>query len=340
MAANTFGFGYSARNRVVSVVRSSASVAMYLYSTLGRRIKKPATFPSGIAGRYDYDESSHLSSEYGSTNRDYVLMRDIPVAVLDVTINGGVSTSVINYVHADGLGTPRAVTNSAGSAVWTCTYKDSPFGEQQPVRVNGYVLNLRYAGQYYDAESGTTYNMARSYDPTVGRYMQSDPIGLSGGITTYGYVRLSPLMAIDARGLDDTQCMMNYSNCGWDWNAPNGGPSATAVTTTIGTALGAVAVNTLGFPEAEVAEAAYVGVEGAEALGLMDAIAGEPAAQYIVGGIMGGAPGYVVGTLWDNLTGPPSPRGALPQVPADESINSDTSMGSHWSPHRTDECPE
>lgn len=256
LAANTFGFGYSARNRVVSVVRNSASVATYLYNALGQRIKKTATFPSGIAERYDYDESSHLSSEYGTTNRDYVWMGDIPVAVVDVTINGSVSTSVINYVHADGLGTPRAVTNSAGSAVWTWAYKGNPFGEQQPVGVNGYVLNLRYAGQYYDAESGTTYNMARGYDPTVGRYLQSDPLGLLAGPNTYTYVGGNPLSNRDPLGLDDGFVDMQGAFCPGglctlpadmvqnSWGTPNMAPvymmDAAAVVASGGTVLPAM----------------------------------------------------------------------------------------------------
>jgi cobalamin synthase len=68
--------------------------------------------------RLTYDQGSHLLGEYVTTNRDYVWLGGIPVAVIDNTINGSVTTSVVNYVHADGLRTLRAVANGAGTTIW------------------------------------------------------------------------------------------------------------------------------------------------------------------------------------------------------------------------------
>ena len=113
-----------------------------------------------------------------------------------------------NRLHADHLGTPRAITRPSDNAVvWRWENRD-PFGSNQPNEDpantgTAFKYNLRFPGQYYDQETGTHYNYFRDYDPNTGRYVQSDPIGLKGGINTYSYVNNDPLHRIDPRGLAD-----------------------------------------------------------------------------------------------------------------------------------------
>ena len=82
--------------------------------------------------------------------------------------------------------------------VWKADY--SPFGKAS-ITSQGPTFNLRFPGQYYDAETGLHYNWHRYYDPGTGRYITSDPIGLAGGINTYTYVKNNPVHSIDPTGL-------------------------------------------------------------------------------------------------------------------------------------------
>lgn len=200
IGANTYGFGYNGRNRLALTQLNGQTVGTYTYNAVGERIGKVASFPQAVTERYAYDEAGTLLGEYGTTNRDYVWLNGMPVAAIDNTISGGVTTSTINYITADQLGTPRVVTNTAGAVIWQWTYQGNPFGEQQPTSSTGYVLNLRYPGQYYDEESGTNYNLLRNYEPAVGRYQQSDPIGLAGGASTYAYAGGNPMYFADSNG--------------------------------------------------------------------------------------------------------------------------------------------
>lgn len=103
------------------------------------------------------------------------------------------------YFYNDHLGTPQALSDVSQNIVWRGEYE--PFGEVTET-VNSVEQNLRFPGQYYDQESGVHYNYFRDYDPSLGRYVQSDPIGLRGGLNTYAYVGGNPLMNIDPFGLD------------------------------------------------------------------------------------------------------------------------------------------
>ena len=114
-------------------------------------------------------------------------------------VSAGTSAPGIHYVHADHLGSPQKMTDANQALVWDAVY--TPFGQVHSITGTA-TNNQRFPGQYADAETGFNYNYFRDYDPTTGRYIQSDPIGLDGGDESlYRYVFHNPLNSTDPSGL-------------------------------------------------------------------------------------------------------------------------------------------
>lgn len=124
------------------------------------------------------------------------------VKLVPTFISGGAAEPV--FIHGDHLGTPQYATDLEGTVIWTADYL--PFGEatvdEDPDGDgSSYSLNIRFPGQYFDAETGLHYNYFRTYDPTLGRYLESDPIGLQSDPNTFVYVAANPLKNVDPSGL-------------------------------------------------------------------------------------------------------------------------------------------
>ena len=117
---------------------------------------------------------------------------------------GNNSRAGATLIHPDHLNTPRLIANSTGTTVWRWD-QGEPFGNDvpnnNPSGTGAFDFPLRFPGQYFDRETALHYNMMRDYDPSIGRYVESDPIGLVGGLNTYAYVRSIPLFAVDLYGL-------------------------------------------------------------------------------------------------------------------------------------------
>ena len=107
----------------------------------------------------------------------------------------------IYYYINNHLGTPQQMVDIAGTVVWQADYL--PFGKAEVDPSSTVENNIRFPGQYYDEESGLHYNWHRYYDPSTGRYMTPDPIGLKGGINLYSYVSQNPINSTDPTGLID-----------------------------------------------------------------------------------------------------------------------------------------
>ena len=147
---------------------------------------------------FTYDEAGHLIGEYnqsGAAIQETVWLDDTPVAVL-----AGANRY---FIYADHLNAPRAIADNTGKVIWR--WDSEPFGttpanEDPDKDGKPFTYNLRFPGQYYDKGTGLHYNYFRDYDPRTGRYLQSDPIGLQGGLNTYGYVGGNPVNWVDPDG--------------------------------------------------------------------------------------------------------------------------------------------
>ncbi len=205
-------YNYNNANRM-SVAKAGGVVqGTYVYNGFGEQVQRQ----TGITTRFVYDEAGQLLGQYDATGQpiqQYVYLGGQAVGVLTGT--GG--TQLMRYVESDALGTPRAVIDpTQQKAIWRWDEMKEGFGDHAPnTDPDGdgtqFVFDLRFPGQRYDQASGLHYNYFRDYDPATGRYTQSDPIGLAGGISTYVYVSGHPTGAIDANGL--AECWRWQEGC-------------------------------------------------------------------------------------------------------------------------------
>jgi RHS repeat-associated protein len=201
-----YNASYGLDNRLDTLTRGTTT-ASYLYDNAGQRVRKTV---NGTSTHFVYDTQGHLLGEYGQTGqviREYVWLGDVPVAVFMPDPANPSGAPQVFYVHTDHIDTPRMVLDRNGNVRWR--WLAEPFGampaEDNPAGLGAFVMPLRFPGQYFDQESGLHYNWWRYYDSTGGRYQQSDPIGLHGGINTYAYVGGDPLSHMDPEGLRRTQ---------------------------------------------------------------------------------------------------------------------------------------
>ncbi len=225
-------FTYDKAGNTLTDVGNGASSYSAVYNLEGRLAGLPVrlenrSFAYDVSGlriafvRYDsrryyaYDQNRQLLGEYSEgpsglrPTAEYIWMDGQPIAVVRPKPGSAPtapnSEQEVFFLHPDHLGAPRVALDLNGQLRWRWMGGE-PFGvlppEDNPSSLGPLYVGLRFPGQVVDSLVGLHYNVFRDYDASVGRYVQSDPIGLGGGINTYAYVEGNPLSGTDPNGLE------------------------------------------------------------------------------------------------------------------------------------------
>jgi RHS repeat-associated protein len=200
-----------------SILNSATSITgRQLYNGLGELARHRLTSPHPTQGGELLESVEHFlfapngqvlhltAENAGGTATDVIWVDNLPVAQLVASYDAGglpQGTPALTYLHPDHLGSPRLGTNAARQVTWR--WESEAFGQNTPnVPMGSAIVRLRLPGQI-DLNIGLlAYNYYRTYDPLLGRYLESDPIGVEGGTNSYTYVANDPLGKVDPSGLD------------------------------------------------------------------------------------------------------------------------------------------